>query len=597
MKAVWSKLTGQYDRILREAELQAQAFATRDRARMGALIERHLSERRAVTREHNRAPLKQIIEQEFETRSQRQAKYPPDPMQPLRLPQDTAPFTVASLLAHPDLILEHLSDRHASFTRDDILRALAGFIDDPLALQVTSERALASPELVKLEDEQQHFTTKAFQAAQQELFETTSELASLGKFRVKSRHIDRAIAEENNRLREYEGAQLSDEQISAIHHVLAPAQLSAVVGLAGAGKSTLLNAARCAWERQGYRVHGVTLAGKAADSLQSASGIGSRTLASLEAGWKNGYEPVGTGDIVVIDEAGMVGTRQMARVAEGLRLRGCKLVIVGDPDQLQPIEAGTPFKDIIEAHGAARLTEIRRQTSEWQRQASRDLADGRTKKAIATYSNHGSVHSDQSRDHTITALVDDYMADWQSNPKSSRLALAHRRKDVHAINQAIKSACRANGKTKTETLFETDHGPRSFAPGDRLLFTRNDAMLNVRNGMLGTVKKVGGLQIIVTLDSNESGMARTLTFAPNTFTAIDHGFAVSVHRSQGCTVDRSFVLDSRTMDANLTYVALTRHKEETALYTAPEIKRKQNRQDPTIFAPTDFRAKLPTRSR
>lgn len=597
MKAVWLKLTGQYDRILRDFDLQAQASATRDRTQTQALIDRHLSERRAFERDRNRVYLQQILEQEFASRQRTRAKYPADPMQPLRLPPDPAPFTVASLLAKPDLILEHLSEKHASFARNDILRALAELIDDPLTLRVTSERALASPELVKLDNIPQRFTTKAFKAVEQQLFETAGEMASLGNFRVKSRQIDKAIAEENARLQKRAGAHLSDEQINAIHHILAPAQLSVVVGLAGAGKSTLLNAARSAWERQGYRVHGAALAGKAADSLQSASGIQSRTLASLETSWKSGYEPVGTGDIVVIDEAGMVGTRQMARVAEGLRQRGCKLVLVGDPDQLQPIEAGTPFNDIVETYDAVRLTEIRRQASEWQRQASRDLADGNTEKALTAYSDHGAVHNDQSREHVIAALVDDYMADWQDKPKSSRLALAHRRKDVHAINQAIKSARRANSETKTETLFDTDHGPRSFAPGDRLLFTRNDTTLNVRHGMLGTVKKVGDGQIIVALDQNDTGTARALTFMPKTFTAIDHGFAVSIHRSQGCTVDRSFVLDSRTMDTNLTYVALTRHQEETALYTAPEIERKQTDRRRTIFGPTGFRTKLPMRSR
>jgi ATP-dependent exoDNAse (exonuclease V) alpha subunit len=172
------------------------------------------------------------------------------------------------------------------------------------------------------------------------------------------------------------GAELSGEQITAIHQILSPNQLCSIVGLAGAGKSTLLSVAREAWERQGYRAHGAALAGKAADSLQSASGISSRTLASLEASWKSGYEPVACCDVVVIDEAGMVGTRQLARVVEQLRSRGCKLVLVGDPDQLQPIQAGTPFRDIAEVTGAARLTEIRRQTSEWQRKASQDLARG-----------------------------------------------------------------------------------------------------------------------------------------------------------------------------------------------------------------------------
>jgi len=192
-------------------------------------------------------------------------------------------------------------------------------------------------------------------------------------------------------------------------------------------------------------------------------------------------EHVGNGDVVVIDEAGMVGTRQLARVAKQLQMRGCKLVLVGDPDQLQPIRAGTPFRDIVQTNGAAHLTEIRRQTSDWQRQASQDLARGQTGAALQSYANHGAVHEEQTRDQAITTLVDDYMADFSEYGEAkSRLALAHRRVDVHAINQAIKAARMAKSETIAEILFETDHGPRAFAPGDRILFTRNNATLGVR---------------------------------------------------------------------------------------------------------------------
>ena len=399
----------------------------------------------------------------------------------------------------------------------------------------------------------------------------TSEMAGSGGFKVNAAHIEQAIRLENARLQTRVGGNLSDEQITAIHHVLSPNQLSAVVGLAGAGKSTLLSVAQLAWESQGLRVHGAALAGKAADSLQSASGIRSRTLASLEASWKSGYEPVGCGDVVVIDEAGMVGTRQLARIAEQLRMRGCKLVLVGDPDQLQPIQAGTPFRDIVDGIGAARLTEIRRQTIDWQRDASHELATGQTAQALQRYADHGAVHHGETRDQAIAKLVKDYMEDWETNGTASRLALAHRRVDVHAINQAIKAARMAKGDAPVETLFNTDHGPRSFAPGDRILFTRNDATLGVRNGMLGTVKVVGDNQLSVCFDANETENGRNLTFSPKEFPSIDHGFAVSIHRSQGCTVDRIFVLSSQTLDENLTYVAMTRHKTEAGFYSAPDI--------------------------
>lgn len=259
-------------------------------------------------------------------------------------------------------------------------------------------------------------------------------------------------------------------------------------------------------------------------------------------------------------------------------MRGCKLVLVGDPAQLQPIEAGTPFKNIIEQNGAARLSEIRRQKSEWQRQASSDLANGNIEMAMRNYSDNGAVHEAESCDHAITNLVDDYIADWKTHGNShTRLALAHRRKDVHAINQTIRAALHDQGHVKEEILFETEHGPRAFAAGERLLFTRNDRNLGVKNGMLATVKQVSDDQISVTLDNETGNDSKTVSFSPTDFSAFDHGYAVTIHRAQGCTVDRSFVLSSKTMDSHLSYVALTRHKSEVGIYSTLEIKIRQEK--------------------
>jgi len=190
------------------------------------------------------------------------------------------------------------------------------------------------------------------------------------------------------------------------------------------------------------------------------------------------------------------------------------------------------------------------------------------------------------------------MTDVASNgSQTSRLALAHRRIDVHAINQAIRSARKELGKGTVETLFQTDHGPRAFAAGDRILFTRNDATLGVRNGMLGTVEIVGGTKLTVRLDGEDCGQNRKLTFSPGKFPSIDHGFAVSIHRSQGCTVDKSYVFSSKTLDRNLTYVALTRHRKETRFYTAPEIAPKRWQHQQLSIAPAKYLARTPSRSR
>ena len=317
-------------------------------------------------------------------------------------------------------------------------------------------------------------------------------------------------------------------------------------------------------------MHGAALSGKAAEGLQSASGIASRTLASLETSWKNGYAPIARGDVLVIDEAGMIGTRQLMRVAMKMREIGAKLVLVGDPDQLQPIEAGTPFRRLVETQSAAHLREIHRQREAWQRQASRDLAEGRLTDAFRAYDADGSVHRASQRDAALSALVEDYLADTEAHgTDKSRLAFAHRRRDVFALNQAIRAALRMGSSASPETIFATETGPRAFAPGDRIVFTRNDRELGVRNGMLGTVEAISDEHFLVRLD-NDSGPTRRVTVNPEQYNGFDHGYAVTIHKSQGATVDRAWVLASQRMDSSLTYVAMTRHREGLRVYVGED---------------------------
>src|SRR3569833_2962941 len=132
---------------------------------------------------------------------------------------------------------------------------------------------------------------------------------------------------------------LSAHQREALEHVIGPSDLTVLVGVAGAGKSTMLEAARQAWEGAGYTVKGAALAGIAAENLESASGITSRTLASWELSWSKGHDLLHKSDVLVIDEAGLVGTRQLAGVLERAESAGAKVVLVGDPEQLQAIEA------------------------------------------------------------------------------------------------------------------------------------------------------------------------------------------------------------------------------------------------------------------
>ncbi|WP_373354505.1 AAA family ATPase [Pseudoroseicyclus sp. CXY001] len=557
LSGVWARLTGGLSKIEAALAAEAEAKLTRDRRELDEMIQKHLAERRDLdrAREHRLA---------FDRLAAELADGRPtaDPRQKLVLPLGDAPPSMLDVELRPEMVLDHLSAKAEAFTTGDINRVLGAVSPDADWQERIRRRLLASPDLIAVSsDAGARFTTRDYQGTQHRLVACAAALAGARRHAVDRRHVSNAVSVRSRELAQV-GAVLSDEQFGALNHVLSADGLSCVVGYAGAGKSTLLEAARAAWEAQGYKVYGAALSGKAADSLEAASRISSRTLASLESSWKVGAEPIASGSVFVIDEVGMVGTRQLVRVMEELHSRDCKVVLVGDPDQLQPIESGTPFRDLLARHDHARLTQVRRQKADWQRRASTDLANGHVDMALRDYADRGYVQEARDLDLAISSLADDYLADMRANPKASLLALAHRRRDVFALNQAIREGRVSASELKDDIYAETEHGPRVFASGDRILFTRNDASLGLRNGMLGSVASVANGTLRIKLDDGD----RTVLINPRSYAALDHGYAVSIHKSQGCTVDRSFVLSSPSMDRHLIYVALTRHREQMRIY-------------------------------
>jgi ATP-dependent exoDNAse (exonuclease V) alpha subunit len=223
----------------------------------------------------------------------------------------------------------------------------------------------------------------------------------------------------------------------------------------------MLGTAREAWEVAGYQVHGAALAGKAAEGLEASSGIPSRTLASWQLTWANERHPLGTGDILVIDEAGMVSSRQLAQTAER---SGAKLVLVGDPEQLQPIGPGAGFRALSERTGFLELKAIRRQRTAWQRQASVALGTRETRAGLEAYREHGANIGTRAPGGGLPGRPG-------ARPEASRIALAHTRADVRALNDAIRDQLRAAGELNGEAGFTTGGAGRlSFAAGDRLVF-------------------------------------------------------------------------------------------------------------------------------
>jgi hypothetical protein len=357
------------------------------------------------------------------------------------------------------------------------------------------------------------------------------------------------------------GLVLSGEQADALAHVTDGRDLGVVVGHAGTGKSAMLGVAREAWEAAGYEVRGVALSGIAAENLESGSGIASRTIASMEHGWQQGRDLLTTRDVLLIDEAGMVGTRQLERVLSHAAEAGAKVVLVGDPQQLQAIEAGAGFRSIHERHGGAEIGEVRRQRQDWQRDATRDLANRRTGNALEAYRSHGMVHEAQTREQARGDLIDRWDRDRQSSPDRTRIILTHTNDEVRAVNEAARMRMRAAGDLGNEVRVTVERGDRGFASGDRVMFLQNERGLGVKNGTLGTIEQVSAQSMTVQTDDG-----RSVRFDLKDYNRIDHGYAATIHKAQGMTVDRIHVLATPGMDARSSYVALSRHRDGMELH-------------------------------
>jgi len=507
-----------------------------------------------------------------------------------RLDVEAAQRNAELIREKPEQVLSIVTNEKSVFDRHDIARTLHRYInDDPQTFQNAFATVMASPALVELQGERSDPETGEIELARystREMVEIESGMATSATrlheaqtHGVDRRHVERAVERQDAAIQQSAGdasARLSDEQRGAIEHITGPERIAAVVGYAGAGKSTMLAAAREAWEAQGYTVHGAALSGKAAEGLEESSGIQSRTLASYEYRWQNDRGTLGRGDVFVIDEAGMIGSRQLSRFVNEAEARGAKIVLVGDHEQLQAIGAGAPFRAIAEQIGHAELSEIRRQRVDWQREASVDFATHRTAEGLAAYRDHGKIRLSETRDEARGAIVRDYLADRDERPDGTRVAMAHRRADVRAINDAIRSALQERGELAKggegrgplgrEMAFQTNDGKRSFAPGDRIVFLENDRDLGVKNGMLGTVESVEAGRIVAQLD----GKGDTVSVPMNDYRAVDYGYATTIHKNQGATVDRAFVMASGTMDRHLTYVAMTRHRDGVQLYAAQD---------------------------
>jgi conjugative relaxase-like TrwC/TraI family protein len=361
--------------------------------------------------------------------------------------------------------------------------------------------------------------------------------------------------------------------------------VTVVIGRAGTGKTFALDAARQAWTQAGIPVIGTALAARTAQGLEAGTGIPSATVDQLLADMARPGLPPGSvlplGGVVVVDEAGMVGTRKLARILAAAQQHGSRVVLVGDPRQLPEVEAGGAFAHLATRPGTLELTTNRRQTEAWERDALAEVRHGDVPAAVTVYRDRERITLTATAEQARDALV----ADWWAATRGGEhtLMMASSQADVDDLNTRARVHLRAAGHLGPDDLTAAGKG---FAVGDQVLFLRNDRRLGVTNGQRATVVDVGPDGDLTTRPDHPVGPGAapdrpTIIVPADYVTAghVTHGYATTIHKAQGVTVDRAFLLGSDRLTREAGYVGLSRARARTDLYHVNPVP---SRWEPTV---------------
>ena len=340
-----------------------------------------------------------------------------------------------------------------------------------------------------------------------------------------------------------------------------------VVGPPGTGKTFALDAAREAWQASGFVVCGAAVARQAARGLWDAAGIQSTSVAALLGELRRGGEwGLSSRSVLVIDEAGMLGTRDLAELLAYAATAGAKVVLVGDHHQLPEIDAGGAFRALVARTDPVVLAVNRRQRQPHAREMLELWRHARIRDALTIATEHGDLVMAANAEELQARMVADYCAALRTGEDA--VMITQRRADARSLNARARAWLDAAGHLGSCRI-ELAGG--EFAVGDRVVLKHNDRRLKVENGARGIVARVdlGAGDLHVELAGGRSVTLPGSYLARTTHTGdptVLHGYAATAHASQGITTGRAFVLGSDTAYREWGYVAWSRARVRTRFY-------------------------------
>lgn len=470
----------------------------------------------------------------------------------------------------PIRVLATLTRNNATFSERDLDRYLAKYIHDEAEHLAVKAQVLGEGEVLALHDSESgeaigRYTTRAVRRQEWAALSDAEAIVSA------SPHRRLAGGAEAAGLR---GRTLRPDQREAFDHALSAGSLKIIEGRAGTGKSYTLQAIGDAHRAAGYRVVALAPTNSVAQDLRADGFAEAATVHSQLFALKNGRTRWTVSTLVMVDEAAMLDSRIVGQLLVEARASKAKLVLAGDDRQLTSIERGGLFTELRHRHGSAEILEVTRQTVDWQRQAARDMAQGRVREALSAFARNGALHWSGTQDEARAALVEtwktDSASDLAAGRSSSRFVFAYTNADVDALNADLRQVRKDRGELGEGIVCQTRHGPAEFAVGDRIQFTDTAKRRGIYNGAIATITAVDATGRISAVVDGPKGVTREVSWSALAFDGFRHGYAGTIYKGQGKTLDQTYLYHSHHWRQASSYVALTRQRERAAIFAATD---------------------------
>jgi len=385
-----------------------------------------------------------------------------------------------------------LNEQESTFTREDVMKIAARISGGVHSNRVLEEAfiRLKGKSILTLDKDLGVYTTPEMKAIEKEIVESVQRSRETMTPVLASEVIGRRTREF------YEN--LTGDQKNALEHILTSRdRVIGIQGDAGTGKTTMLSAAREQLEKEGYTVRGMSFTGKATKELQTGAGIESQTIHSFLPKVRSGELNLSSREAWFIDEASMVGSRQMGELTKMAEASHARLILVGDTKQLQSIEAGRMFGKLQETGmETVRMKETVRQKNEDYKEIVTHIAEKKIDSAFEKMERRGKVHEVVNDQERRDAIVKEFVS---KKDYRNTLVVTPLNRDRNQLNSRIRKELKERGSLKGEEHTFAVLEPKLLSPADRYfidsysmhdVLTTGQGMEGVKIGTKGRVRHI-----------------------------------------------------------------------------------------------------------